>query len=265
MKRCFLTTLVCLMLIASVAHGAIIHVPGDQPTIQAGIDASLYGDTVLVADGVYTGDGNKNLDFNGKTITVTSENGAESTIIDCERSGRGFYFHNGEYEASVVSGFTITNGYIDDDGGGICCEYSSSPTITNNTITNNLAEYVGGIYCEYSSSPTITNNTITNNSAHLFVGGLRCDSSSSPTITNTILWNNGPEEIYASSITVTYSDVQGGWPGEGNIDEDPMFVDPELGDYHLRASSPCIDAGTPDGAPQFRARYLLGALHKERL
>ena len=330
MRKVFTTTIViAMMLIASVAHGTIIHVPGDQPTIQAGIDVAVDGDTVLVADGVYTGDGNKNLDFGGKAITVTSENGAENCIIDCEGDGRGFYFYRGEGEASVVSGFTITNGNVTNFGGGIYCCDNSSPTITNNTITGNSASYGGGIYCcdnssptitnntitensaghgggiyckdnssrtitnniitansaydgggiyccessptitnntitgnsadRYSggihchaySSPTITNNTITENSAYEYGGGISCWDYSSPTITNTILWNDSPQEIYlfSSSITVTYSDVQGGWEGEGNIDADPLFVNPENGDYHLQAASPCIDAGTPIGAP----------------
>ncbi len=267
-------------------------------TIQEGIDATLDWDTVIVADGIYTGDGNKNLDFNGKNIIVTSENGAESTIIDCENDGRGFYFHSGETSEAVVSGFTIRNGYVTDEGGGIHCDnnsspmitnniiegntadhsgggiglYNSSPKIINNIITSNSSDYVGGgiscwdycspeitnnviagntasngggIYCETSSSPAIINSTITANTGY----GIYCYDNSSPVVVNTILWNETPDEIYlsgGSTITITYSDIKGGWTGEGNIDADPLFVDPESGDYHLQASSPCIDAGDPN-------------------
>ncbi len=260
--------------------GDIIHVPGDQPTIQAGINAAVDGDTVLVADGTWTGPGNKNLDFRGKAITVTSENGAEFTIIDCEGNGRGFIFQSGEGEDSVVSGFTITNGYIDGmNGGGIDCWASSSPTITNCTISGNTANGGGGIACEgssptitnctisgntaargggggidcyYGSSPTITNCTISDNTARerSSGGGIRCEYTS-PTITNCIIWDDSPDEIYVydSNPVVTYSDIQGGWEGEGNIDVVPLFVAPENGDYHLQAVSPCINAGTPIGAP----------------
>jgi len=67
-------------------------------------------------------------------------------------------------------------------------------------------------------------------------------------LVNSILWNDSPQEIFfiSSSVTVTYSDIQGGWTGEGNIDLYPLFDDPSNGDYHLTENSPCIDAGDPD-------------------
>jgi hypothetical protein len=149
------------------------------------------------------------------------------------------------------------------DGGGVFCCYSS-PVISRNSITGNSAigglhGRGGGIYCE-GSGPTILNNSIAGNWASAEYGdgdggGICCVSSSDPTILNTILWRdsaaNGPE-IYAesgSNPAVTYCDVQGGWPGTGNIDADPMFVGPHNHDLHLRWHSPCIDAGDPD--PQY--------------
>ena len=111
---------------------------GDYTTIQDGITASVAGDTVLLAAGTYTGVGNRDIDFLGKAITVTSESGPDVTIIDCETLGRGFYFHNGESEDAFVSGFTITNGRVRDQGGGIYC-INSSPTIIDCIIINNIA------------------------------------------------------------------------------------------------------------------------------
>jgi len=124
-------------LFSSLSSGATtIRVPTDQPTIQAGIDAAVNGDTVLVADGTYKGEGNKNIDFKGKAITVQSENGAGNCIIDCEGSGRGFYFHQSEGYTSVISGFSVTNGHVfgTEAGGGIYC-YRSAPKINDCIIS----------------------------------------------------------------------------------------------------------------------------------
>jgi len=249
----------------SLSYGETIHVPEDYSTIQAGINAASNGDMIMVAAGTYTGEGNKNLDFKGKAIIVSSINGPNVTIIDCENDGRGFYFSNRETSDSVVYGFTITNG-SSPLGGGIYCYNASSPTITNNIIAGNSADgFGGGIYCRFYSSPMIKNCTIIGNSAHHAGGGLFCQQVSSPTVVNTIFWDNSPEEIIrwdGSSPAITYSDIQGGWEGEGNINTDPLFVNPDNGDYHLQADSPCIEAGNPS-SPQDPdgTRVDIGALY----
>jgi hypothetical protein len=266
-----------------------IHVPSDYSTIQAGIDAAVNGDTVLVADGIYKGEGNKNLDFNGKAITVMSESGPENTIIDCEGNGRGFIFQSGEGQDSVVSGFMITNGkamegggirihdssptiskciikncqtYYPGDyyGGGIYCSAWSAPDtiypiIENSIIANNKSgRYGGGIYF-HGANATIINCTIVNNSTDNSFdasGGGIYSSYSSPIITNSILWSNYPNALGAnigSSVNVKYSNVEGGQQGEGNIDLNPQLVGPLNGNYRLKDHSPCIGTGTSEGAP----------------
>ena len=269
---------------ATISQGATILVPGDQPNIQAGINAASAGDTVLVADGTYSGDGNKNLDFGGKAITVRSENGPEKSIIDSQGSGTGFLFQSGEDDTSVVSGFTIKNGSAFLTGAGIHCSNSSSPTIERCIITGNEADncdsegtcttsYGGGIFVATGSSPTLINSIVAQNRANIGAGiycesdgviniinstiadnlyefgngGVICGSSAS-TITNSIIWNNGgsPNEVMAGS-SVTFSDIMSGYGGEGNINADPLFIGG--GDYRLRAGSPAIDTATADGAP----------------
>ncbi|RKU10428.1 hypothetical protein C6501_13825 [Candidatus Poribacteria bacterium] len=156
---------------------ATIDVPADRPTIQSGIDAAKDGDTVLVADGIYRGEGNVNIDFRGKRITVKSQNGAKATIIDCGRKAetRGFTFQNKETNDSVLDGFTIRNG-VHELGGGIYCN-NASPTIKNCVIAWNTAAKNdrgtgrgGGIYC-FNSDAKIIDSTISNNSAESAYGG----------------------------------------------------------------------------------------------
>jgi hypothetical protein len=124
-------------------------------------------------------------------------------------------------------------------------------TITNCTISQNTTGDDGGGVCCYSSSPTITNCTISRNSADDRGGGGYCDDNSDPTFANCILWDDTPDEIYVDSAspTVTYSDIQGGWLGDGNIDADPVFADAENGDYRLMPGSPCIDAADNEAVP----------------
>lgn len=155
----YFVIILSMSLLCSLTSAATIGVPAVQPTIQAGIDSTNSGDTVLVDDGIYKGEGNVNIDFKGKSITVKSRNGAEATIVDCEkRSGtRGFVFQNNETETSILDGFTIRNG-MHEIGGGLYC-ILASPTIRNCIISNNHATSTvkdvgggGGVYFKYSSA-----------------------------------------------------------------------------------------------------------------
>jgi len=163
-----------------------------------------------------------------------------------------------ESSPSLVN-VTIMGNSAGSAGGGICCSHSNL-SLENVTIKDNSAEELGGGICCYDSSPSLANVTITDNSAGDAGGGIFCHSSS-PSLVNCIFWYNLPQEVGFSShsdpytITIAYSDIDGGEEGivpnnsgtvnwlEGNIDADPLFVDAELGDYHLTEDSPCVDTG----------------------
>jgi hypothetical protein len=131
---------------------------------------------------------------------------------------------------------------------------SSSPTLTNVTFSGNTADEGGGMFNE-SSSPILTSVTFSENAAGSSGGGMY-NYASSPTLRNSILWGDIPDEISndgTSSSVVTYSDVQGGFPGAGNIAVNPMLV--PLSDnggfvltHALDPLSPAIDAGNPNPA-----------------
>jgi predicted outer membrane repeat protein len=147
MRRATLTAALAAILGAALTGSAqsVIWVPADQPTIQAGIDAAIAGDTILVADGTYTGPSNRDLRFYGKAITLRSEHGPDATVIDCQSAGRGLVLIDGEGNDTVIEGFTITNGRATgtNTGGGVYLN-ESAPTFRNCVFTHCISEYYGG-------------------------------------------------------------------------------------------------------------------------
>jgi hypothetical protein len=194
--------LICLLLAVPCAARTITvddDGPVDFNNIQAVIDASSDGDLIIVCPGTYTGEGNRDIDFKGKAITLLGWPGPENCIIDCQGSKanphRGFKFHSDEDANSVVAGFTITNGYGPKDdvgiyvgsaGGAIFCS-ASSPTISNCIITGNSASNGGGICCCYGAAPRISNCRVSKNNGY---GAGICCFDSSPEITNCVINNN---------------------------------------------------------------------------
>ena len=178
--RPFSSTFGLLALAAlSPAHaaGATLSVPSQYQTIQAAVSAAASGDTVLIADGTYTGPGNVDVDFGGKNLTVTSQHGPASTIIDCggspSVSHRGFYVHQSE-TAAVISGLTIENANTisGTTNGGAISTYNVSLTVQNCILKNNTAQDGGGLTdYNYVGTVTVSHCVITGNTATTVSGG----------------------------------------------------------------------------------------------
>jgi len=185
-----LVTLALFLLPGRSAGGADIYVPDDFATIQAALDAAAAGDVIIARPGTYI----ENIDFLGKAVTLRSEAGPEATILDGGQAGSVASFRNGEDAASVIKGFTITNGTGTDiagrpTGGGIVCGPASSPTITGNIIKNNTCYDGGGIGNFDHSSPTITDNVIEDNTCR-YGGAINNDNASAPVISGNVMTGN---------------------------------------------------------------------------
>ena len=126
-------------------------------------------------------------------------------------------------------------------GGGIIS--ASDLTLVNCAFSGNTASMGGGL--ENGDTATLINCTFGNNVGH----GVESDGSGSAVLANCVLWGNTPAQLDDEPYTVTYSDIQGGWPGIGNIDADPLFVQPAGDNLRLSFGSPCIDAGDNDAVP----------------
>ncbi len=176
-------------------------------------------------------------------------------------NGGGMY----NYESSPTMDKCVFIGNsAHNDGGGMYNINESNPILNNCALIGNLAHDDGGGLSNNYSSPTLTNCTFTANSASngnaISSKSVGRGLSSTISLINCIFWDGGNEiwnDDYSIFI-VSYSNVQGGWSGEGNIDADPLFVDPlgpdnipctEDDNLQLAPLSPCIDSGDPQYVP----------------
>ena len=199
-KNVFGFLVIIFVMWGTAALAAELRVPSQYRTMQDAVNSAQPGDVVLVADGVYTGEGNVNL-LVGKAITIKSENGREKCTIDCAGTSRAFTFSGPASSGAVLSGFTITGGngqthgllsQYEDWGGAILILNSGRVDIWDCTLLNNVVSRFGGAIASIESSPVISHCIIENNSATSGGGGL-------------LIYKDSPEGIaplvLSSSIT----------------------------------------------------------------
>ncbi len=264
-RRWILRVIVTVFCISTADAGQILRVPGVYPTIQAAIDDANQGDMVLVAPGTYREA------VKMKAGVDLIGNGPAGTILTAQQTNAVV----SGADHCRLDGFTIT-GHIHEDIDGVYCTEVNDFTISNNVIKNctwsgvNLVRSAAvlrnnvifgnrcaGVFLSYpAAEPTrIINNTIWNNSNEADITIWR---GASALIVNNILQDLDCDE--ASLAEIRFNDIAN-QPAEGdNIQADPLFVDPNAGDFHLLsrtgrwdpigavwiedyATSPCIDAG----------------------
>jgi len=166
---------------------------GDTPTIQAAIDSSMSGDSILVAAGTYF----ENLNTLGKSLFLSGQSGPEVTVIDGEQAARVLFLTGG----GVVEGFTIRNGRAITFGGGIRVQGSAPVTIRNNIIEDNVvgefkSGYGGGVFLDQATrGAVVEDNIIRRNSAGDQGGGVFDDAGLSAPPNNVIRRNTVERNI----------------------------------------------------------------------
>jgi hypothetical protein len=152
----------------------------------------------------------------------------------------------------VMANTIISDNYATYEGGLSMWGIGGTFTGTNLLVVDNHSGSGQGSFSLWGTSGgQLMNATVSGNDSATGSGGAVIEGAVSGfPIVNSIFWGNGTDgaDLSGTNLNVSYSDVQG-FPGTGNISADPRFVDPTNGNYHLKASSPCMDRGTPTGAP----------------
>lgn len=276
---------------ATILSGDIDQLAGyDDNSLHVVRGASVDGTAILDGFTITGGNANEGTDFPGATGGgMFNYAYASPTVVNCLFTGnratfRGAAIYNFYYSSPAVVGCYFSDNSANEGGGAIYSQ-TSEASFTSCTFTRNYAHYGGAIYnlssathtinCLFwnnsaisggavynwgyysGASPTILNCTFSGNRASW--GGVLSGKYCSPLITNCILWGNSSsieDDGFPQSLTVSYSLVQGGFPGTGNISSDPLFVDSN--NLHLQGCSPAIDAGRIAAVPSAVATDLDG-------
>ncbi len=219
MLRVHFSLLFAACFFSSVSLAATINVPADQPTIQAGVNAAAAGDLVLLAPGLYFGDGNRDIDFGGKDLVVMSRDDDYTTcIIDCQgyngNEHRGFLFQSGESPAARVQGLTITGGWTDygdgllnqDGGGGLLCIGGASPTIVRCRFTDCGSASGGGAIAAGNANLNVVDCWIDHCYSDYNGGAIYAGSGQTAMISGCTIVENGFMGINLGSNTATVHD-----------------------------------------------------------
>jgi hypothetical protein len=176
---------ICFLVSLPSAKGKIIYVDDDGPAdfnnIQAAIDDANDGDVVLIRPGTFTGDGNRDIYFRGKAITVRSEKGPEATIVDCENGGHGFYIMDNERAVARLQGLTIRNASF----GAVKCYSSNPPRLVQSPPASSLGVNLSDLRPGYA--PIEISNCIIEGNPY---GGILMDGHDNVTVTGCIIARN---------------------------------------------------------------------------
>jgi hypothetical protein len=239
--------------------------------------------------GMYNDHGNTTLRHCTFSFNYASQAGGgmyifrgQATLTDCTFSDNSAHRGGGLFtnEATPTLIGCTFNGNTADHGAGahlqVPADWETGPTLINCAFHGNEASYGGGVYgrgCHVLTNCTFVDNVAIDGGGgmDIYQGGTTlinctfganraafaealCLRAAHAVLTNCILWNGGNEvQNTASTISIRYSNVRGGWHGVGNIDSDPLFANPVSGDLRLLAGSPCIDAGDGFLAPSYDA------------
>ncbi len=249
-------------------------------TVQGAVDAAIAGDEIWVrasdykltmpvvvnkALSIYGGfAGTENLrdarNWRANATTLDGQGNTQCLLVSANATVDGFVITNchGVFGGAVMVSdvaATVANCRFNSNSansGGAVYAQDATVSFSNCSFTNNSASLGGALYNE-NSLATIGSCSFTGNTASSGGGAIGNNNTGTVTIVNSILWGDKhggtANEIdnAGGTITATYSDVEGGYAGTGNLDSDPLFIDAASGTLNLRRTSPCIDHGTPSG------------------